>query len=155
MTQSKNSSIESLRSSTRRIWLAGIGALAEAEKKGDELFHSLVKQGEKYEEVLRVPVEKASGALKESVKTASTKASSTFREIEEALDRSIAAAMKRAGLASREEVESLRREVARLEKRLATSATTRTRKKVTTRKKVAPRNRTSGKTKKGKTSKKA
>jgi poly(hydroxyalkanoate) granule-associated protein len=132
MTKSKGTSIESLRASTRRIWLAGLGALAEAEKKGDELFRSLVKQGEKYEDVLRVPVERASGALKESVKTATTKASSTFHELEEAIDRRIAVTMKRAGLASREEVESLRREVARLEKRLAARSVTKPRAKKST-----------------------
>jgi poly(hydroxyalkanoate) granule-associated protein len=119
MTKAKTSPIDDLRTTTRKIWLAGLGALAEAEKAGDELFQTLVKSGEKFEHVLKEPVDKATGAVKESMKGATTRASSTLRELETALDRQVAAAMKRAGLASRDELDALKKEMARLRKTVA------------------------------------
>ncbi len=135
MTKAQTSPIDDLRTTTRKIWLAGLGALAEAEKAGDELFQTLVKSGEKYEHVLKEPVDKATGAVKESMKGAATRASSTLRELETALDRQVAAAMKRAGLASRDELDALKKEVARLRKTVA-----------------APKSRTAKKTSRKKTS---
>jgi poly(hydroxyalkanoate) granule-associated protein len=116
MKKPETSPFEDLRTATRKIWLAGLGALAEAEKRGDELFQTLVKSGEKYEPTLTEPMGKAGETVRESMKAAATKASSTFRELETALDRQVGAAMKRVGLASRDEIDSLKREVARLRK---------------------------------------
>ncbi len=107
---------ERLGASARRIWLAGLGAIAEAEKRGDEIFESLVESGESYEKNFKQPIEKASGAFRESVETARSKASSALHDLEGIVDRKVAAAMKSMGLASRAEVASLKREVDRLKK---------------------------------------
>lgn len=108
----KTDAFERLSASARRIWLAGLGAIAEAEKRGDEIFESLVESGESYEKTLREP----GGAFKESVETAKSRASSALHDLEGIVDRQVKAAMKTMGLASRAEVESLRREVERLRK---------------------------------------
>ncbi|MGH9318955.1 MAG: phasin family protein [Vicinamibacteria bacterium] len=120
MTKEKSvgSTFEDLKSSARKIWLAGLGAISEAEKRGDEIFQNLVDKGEEYEDVLKEPVGKAGGAFRQSVETAKTKASSTLRELETVVERQVAAAMKRVGVASRDEVQSLRAEIQRLKKEL-------------------------------------
>jgi len=116
MTKRETDAFERLSASARRIWLAGLGAIAEAEKRGDEIFESLVESGESYEETLKEPIGKASGAFQESVSTAKSKATSALSDLERLVERQVAAAMKTMGLASRAEVESLRREVERLKK---------------------------------------
>jgi len=112
----KTDAFERLSASARRIWLAGLGAIAEAEQRGDEIFESLVESGESYEKTLKEPVGKASGAFKESVSTAQSRASSALHNLEGLVERQVAAAMKTMGLASRAEVQSLRKEVERLKK---------------------------------------
>ena len=79
--------IEDLRASLDRIWLAGLGALAETEKRGDKLFKTLVKKGKKHQ---LVPFAEA------------------------AIDRRIERALERLGVATSAEVASLRKEVAQL-----------------------------------------
>jgi len=116
MTKRETDAFERLSASARRIWLAGLGAIAEAEKRGDEIFESLVESGESYEETLKEPIGKASGAFRDSVSTAQSKASSALHDLEGLVDRKVAAAMKTMGLASRAEVQSLRKEVERLKK---------------------------------------
>ena len=127
----KTDAFERLSASARRIWLAGLGAIAEAEQRGDEIFESLVESGENYEKNLKEPLGKAGGAFKDSVSTAQAKASSALHDLEGLVDKKVAAAMKSMGLASRAEVESLRREVARLKKESAS----RPRKKTASKKK--------------------
>jgi poly(hydroxyalkanoate) granule-associated protein len=116
MTKKQTDAFERLSASARRIWLAGLGAIAEAEQRGDEIFESLVESGEGYEKTLKEPIGKASAVFKESVSTAQSKASSALNDLEGLVDRKVATAMKKMGLASRAEVESLRREVERLKK---------------------------------------
>lgn len=120
MAKKDTDAFKRLSASARRIWLAGLGAIAEAEQRGDEIFESLVESGEGYEKTLKEPIGKASGAFKESVSTAKSKASSALGDLERIVDEKVAAAMKTMGLASRAEVESLRREVERLKKAPAT-----------------------------------
>ncbi|HSF20268.1 MAG TPA: phasin family protein [Vicinamibacteria bacterium] len=97
-----------------KIWLAGLGALAEAEERGDKFFKALVKKGRAFEPTLKEPFESVGDAFKSSVDAASDKASAGFKELEGVIDRSIASAMKKAGIASRKEVEALRKEVVKL-----------------------------------------
>lgn len=114
--------LENLKSQAQRIWLAGLGAFAEAEKKGDKLFRSLVKKGKKYEIAVREPIGNAGEALSGSVEAARNQAGKTFKELELAIDRRVAATMQRFGVASRDEVEKLEKEIASLKKALKKSA---------------------------------
>ncbi len=112
----KTDAFERLSASARRIWLAGLGAISEAEKRGDEIFEGLVESGESYEKTLKEPLGKAGGAFKESVSAAKSRASTALQDLEGIVDKKVAAAMKTMGLATRAEVESLRKEVERLKK---------------------------------------
>jgi poly(hydroxyalkanoate) granule-associated protein len=116
MTKKEKDPFERLSASARRIWLAGLGAIAEAEKRGDEIFESLVESGEGYEKNLTAPMERARGAVEETVSTAKSRASSALGELERLVDRRVRDAMKRMGLVTRADVESLRREVEKLKK---------------------------------------
>jgi poly(hydroxyalkanoate) granule-associated protein len=127
MKEEKSAPVEGL----RRIWLAGLGALAEAEKKGDELFRTLVAEGKKYEDVWREPVGKAGAAVRESVESAKRTASSTFRDLEATMDRQVAAAMKRLGVATHEDIQALRREISKLSKTVETEKKSARKKKST------------------------
>jgi poly(hydroxyalkanoate) granule-associated protein len=127
-TKAKTDAFEKLSASARKIWLAGLGAIAEAEKRGDEIFETLVESGESYEKNLKEPLGKASGAFRESVSTARSRATSAIHDLEGMVDRKVASAMKSMGFATRAEVDSLRKEVERLKKSAAKKRTTRKKK---------------------------
>lgn len=120
MAKKKSTALDEFKSSMEKVWLAGLGALAQAEKQGDKLFKSLVKKGKKYEDL----VPRAEEAVKDSVKAARKQAGETFSGMEDAFDKQVKAAMQRAGLASQKEVDALKKEVAMLKKRTAASGST-------------------------------
>ncbi len=93
MAKNKDDRLEDLKTSFEKVWLAGLGALAQAEKQGGKLFKTLVKKGKKYE--VLIPI--AGDAVKDSVKAARKQANETFQGMEAAFDRQVKAAMKRAG----------------------------------------------------------
>ena len=147
MAKKKGDRIEDLKATAEKVWLAGLGALAQAEKQGDKLFKSLVKKGKRYEELIPL----AGDAVKDSVTTAKKQANEAFQGMEAAFDRQVRAAMKRAGLASKSEVDALKKDVARLKKaskspRSKTKApakkTAAKKKKSVSRKKAASKKRT-------------
>lgn len=112
MAKNKGDKLEGFKSSAEKVWLAGLGALAQAEKQGDKLFKSLVKKGEKYDEL----IPSASDAVKGSISSARKQASSTFKELESAIDHRVQAGIKRAGLARQSELDALKKEVKQLKK---------------------------------------
>ena len=138
MAKKKGTGLDDFKSSMEKVWLAGLGALSQAEKQGDKLFKSLVKKGKKYEDLIPA----AESAVKDSVTSARKQANQAFTGMEAAFDKQVKAAMKRAGLASKKEVDALKKEVARLKKKGGTT------KKKTTRKKPAAKKKTTAKKKK-------
>jgi len=137
MAKTKDDRLEDLKASFEKVWLAGLGALAQAEKQGDKLFKTLVKKGKKYE--VLIPI--AGDAVKESVKAARKQANDAFQGMEAAFDRQVKAAVKRAGLASKKDVDALKKEVANL-KKSAKGTRASTKKKTGTKKKPATKKRT-------------
>ena len=124
-----------MKTSAQKVWLAGLGALSQAEKQGDKLFKTLVKKGKKYEDVFREPVEMAGDAVDKAKK----QANKAFKGVETAFDAQVAAAMRRLDVASRSEVEALRNEIARLKSAKSNKATAKkksTKKKSTAKKKT-------------------
>lgn len=111
-----------LAASARKVWLAGLGALAEAEDRGDKFFKALVKKGKNVEPAFQEPFEAAGETLKESVAAARSSASKGVKELEGVIDRAVASAMKKAGLASSKDVEALRKEIAKLKREAKKSA---------------------------------
>ena len=139
MAKKKKDALEELKASAEKVWLAGLGALAQAEKQGDKLFRALVKRGKKYDELLPA----AGDAVKDSVAAAKKQANTTFQELEKALDRQVEKAMKRAGLATKSEVDALRKEVTKLKK--AAKSGRSSGKKTSTKKKGAAKKKTAAK----------
>ena len=143
MAKKKDDRLEDLKASFEKVWLAGLGALAQAEKQGDKLFKALVKKGKKYE--VLVPI--AGDAVKDSVKAARKQANDAFQGMESAFDRQVKAAMKRAGLASKKDVDALKKEIASL-KKSAGSTRASTKKKPTQKKKTLAKKKKKPATKK-------
>ncbi len=131
MAKNKDDRLEDLKTSFEKVWLAGLGALAQAEKQGGKLFKTLVKKGKKYE--VLIPI--AGDAVKDSVKAARKQATNAFQGMEAAFDRQVKAAMKRAGVATKKDVDALKKEIASL-KKSAKSTRASTKKKITKEKKA-------------------
>ena len=130
MAKKKDDRLEDLKTSFEKVWLAGLGALAQAEKQGGKLFKTLVKKGKKFE--VLIPI--AGDAVKDSVKTARKQANDAYQGMEAAFDRQVKAAMKRAGVASKKDVAALKKEISSL-KKSAKSTRASTKKKITKKKK--------------------
>ena len=88
MAKNKDDRLEDLKTSLEKVWLAGLGALAQAEKQGGKLFKTLVKKGKKYE--VLIPI--AGDAVKDSVKAARKQANDAFQGMEAAFDQQVKAA---------------------------------------------------------------
>ena len=63
--------------SINKVWKAGLGALSEAEKRGDQLVQTLVEKGKHYEDL--VPA--AEDAVKDSLSAAKEQATRGVRTI--------------------------------------------------------------------------
>ena len=145
MAKKKDDALHAMKTSANKVWLAGLGALAQAGKHGDKLFKTLVKKGKKYEDLIPT-----SGDVKDTVDAAKKQASETYTSMEAAFDRQVANALQRAGVARQNEVDALKKEVAKLRreskgkpdkatKALAKKKKTAAKKKATSKKKTAAR----------------
>lgn len=114
--------VEAMRDSARKVWLAGLGALAAAEAEGSKLFNSLVDKGEEFEGRTAPHVQKATAKVK-------GKASDSWEKIEQTVESKVTAALDKMGLTRAEEVAALREELAALHAKLDAVAAKRTRKK--------------------------
>ena len=91
---------DEIKDSAHRIWLAGLGALAAAEREGGKLFNQLVDQGRTVE---------ARG--KEQLDAAKDKAQTLWSEVESKLDEQVTAIIHRMGVPSRDEIKKLTKRV--------------------------------------------
>ena len=91
----------------RRIWLAGLGALAAAEEEGSKLFKTLVDRGEEFEKrtrpKVRRTVEKAGGKVKDA-----------WEKVGTSFDERVAGVLKRLGVPTRRDLDRLTGQVERL-----------------------------------------
>ena len=121
---------EDLFSSTRRVWLAGLGVLSTVEEESQNLFSELVERGRKIEARGRKSWDKTRKEIE-----------STTDEIGERLDHSVSEVLQRMGVPSRSQVEELTDRVEKLTGQVERLTSTKT----TTRK--APAKKASAKTK--------
>ena len=87
---------EELFSSTRRVWLAGLGVLSTVEEESQNLFGELVERGKKVE-----------SRGKENWDKTRKEIESTTDEIGDKLDHSVSEVLQRMGVPSRSQVEEL------------------------------------------------
>ena len=82
---------QSLAETTRRVWLAGLGALSMAEEAGTNAFNMLVEEGKSWEQARRERTQAASKQLRrigsEGAQTAEAVEERVRDEIDQTLDR--------------------------------------------------------------------
>jgi poly(hydroxyalkanoate) granule-associated protein len=98
---------EDLRDSAHKVWLAGLGVLATAEREGSKVFHKFVEAGEELE-----------GRGRDRLKQARDDAGQRFDRITEKLGGSaesqVAKTLERLGVPSRDEIHDLAKKIERL-----------------------------------------
>jgi poly(hydroxyalkanoate) granule-associated protein len=93
--------------SAHKVWLAGLGAIAMAEKEGGRFFTGLVEQGQKLETKSRQHVEKARGTMA-GVKTVAESYWDTFGRT---IDDQVTGVIHRLGVPTKDEIETLTKKV--------------------------------------------
>ena len=111
--------VENVEKSSRKIWLAGLGAYSNISNDGDEIFDKLVSDGEKAEEHLKSEFGKsyesithsAAVAAKSKVELVKDKALNAWSEVEQLVDRQIKNAKTKFSSKSQEEIELLHKKI--------------------------------------------
>jgi poly(hydroxyalkanoate) granule-associated protein len=98
--QSIESGLEKLKSAGRSLWLAGLGAVAEVEESGRDLFDHLVERGRPFEEKQRQALEKAGDKTQETVRELSTL-------VQDTVEFETKGVLKKLGLLTRDDVKIL------------------------------------------------
>jgi len=145
MAKKKKGSGPDVAASAHTIWLAGLGALAAAEREGTKVFKNLVQLGEEYNADLRGEVGKASSRFRDEAGKARTRAEKTWKGIETGFSDQITSALHRLNVPTKGEIAGLRRKVEELTRALDAMQSGGTKKK--TRKKAAPTKKATAKKK--------
>ncbi len=120
----------------QQVWLAGMGAIARAQKDGPGAFQDAVAEGLKLlnrsrsqaEKIIRDAFETAQSEMQTRVETARDQASETWDNLEALFQSRVQRAMHQVGMPTAEEIRALTRRVAELNenvKRLEARAGTR------------------------------
>jgi poly(hydroxyalkanoate) granule-associated protein len=105
---------QSVAETTRRFWLAGLGAISMAEETGTNVFNALVEEGKSWEQARR---ERTEAATKQLRRIASEGAE-TAGAIEERVRDEIDGALERVGVPNRDDIDDLRGQVDDLGKKV-------------------------------------
>lgn len=92
---------------SRRIWLAGLGAMSRTGTEGRNLFESLVKEGEEIEARSR---ERAAASLEETMQ----KATNRWDHLESLLEERVSRTLSSLGVATNEDIRNLAQQVQQL-----------------------------------------
>jgi len=96
---------------TRKVWLAGLGAVALAGEGGSRLFAALVEEGEKVEtqtrQVTQEKVEAVKTQWEHTVEDLRDRATDTFDGVEQLVEDRMARVLLRLGVATSEDVQEL------------------------------------------------
>lgn len=95
----------------RQVWLAGLGALAKAEKEGSKLFDTLVQRGEELEAQAMQKAEDTVEDLKDRLEGARDGAVKSLNKLEKVFQKRVTRALHRLGVPSREDIQDLARQV--------------------------------------------
>jgi len=102
---------QSVRESSRQIWLAGLGAFSRAQAEGAKVFESLVKQGEALESRTKKAAfdtaAAASGVAKARAKEVQAMAGGTWDKLEQVFEDRVARALGKLGVYTQSDVERL------------------------------------------------
>lgn len=106
--ESSESDRQDLRDALNQVYLAGLGALAQAEQEGSKLFQRLARRGETY----AGPVARQLQAVRSELE--SRHAGSASAPTGDALAKALAAALRVLGVPTREEFEALKASIDKL-----------------------------------------
>ncbi|HYQ91741.1 MAG TPA: phasin family protein [Candidatus Competibacteraceae bacterium] len=95
----------------RQVWLAGLGALAKAEKEGNKLLDTLVQRGEELEAQAMQKAEDAVEDLKDRLGGVRESAVSNLNKLEKAFQKRVKRALHRLGVPNRDDIQDLARQV--------------------------------------------
>ena len=98
---------DELLDSARRVWLAGLGALATAGEEGSRAFSRLVERGKDVEH-------KSRDTAGQSYEKAKEAAKSTWSDLGNTLDETLTATLHRLGVPTRDEIRTLTQRVEEL-----------------------------------------
>jgi len=109
----------SLLESANHIWMAGVGAMARAQKEGPKVFDNLVREGTNTtnrmrsatQKVIRGAIGNVQGAVEARVETARSQASLTIESVEKIVQTRLHRALHQLGLPTSDEVTALTRKV--------------------------------------------
>ncbi|HEX5761366.1 MAG TPA: phasin family protein [Thermoanaerobaculia bacterium] len=99
-TSSSKNLQDELMESARRVWLAGLGALATAGEEGARTFSRLVDRGKDVEH-------KSRETMGEGFEKAKDSARSTWNDLGNAMDETLTATLHRLGVPTRDEIRTL------------------------------------------------
>jgi poly(hydroxyalkanoate) granule-associated protein len=110
--------------SAHQIWLAGLGALARAQKEGPKLFETLVEEGEKVHsrtvdaagEAMSNAMQGIRGTIDASVEGVRDRATETWDNIEKIFQSRVHKAMRQLGVPTADDISTLSRKVNELTK---------------------------------------
>ena len=102
---------QSVRESSRQIWLAGLGAFSRAQAEGRKVFDTLVKQGETLEAHTRTAASTTAAAARDvaadGAARVQTIAGDTWDKLEKVFEDRVAKALSRLGVHTQGDVEQL------------------------------------------------
>jgi poly(hydroxyalkanoate) granule-associated protein len=102
---------QSVLSSSRQIWLAGLGAFSRAQQEGGKVFETLVKQGQELEAKTRTAAADTADAARDAAvakaKEMQTVASGTWDKLEQVFEDRVAKALARLGFHTAADLERL------------------------------------------------
>lgn len=109
--QDQMSLLGKMQTSTRQIWLAGLGALAKSQEEGNELFESLAKEGENVENQMKKTAETQVEDVKGRIATA-------WDDLEKAFNERISGIMDRLGLSTKQDIQHVSEKLEEVDKKL-------------------------------------
>jgi len=105
---------DDLKDSAHKIWLAGLGALAAAEKEGAKVFNRLVERGREVESKGKVDFKEQVDNAKVKVDQAKSKVEDVVEDWTAKLDEAVTSTLHRLGVLTREEIRTLTQRVEEL-----------------------------------------
>lgn len=102
----------------KKIWLAGLGALARAEEEGESWLNDLMKEGEEFEQAKKEEIQQAVLEMGSKLKETKQHTKQRFENIEKTFETKISEALGHIGLASKDEVTVLKSRLQELEEKL-------------------------------------
>ncbi len=102
--------------SVRKVWLAGLGALAVAEEEGSKIFKTLVEKGEELEKKTSDSLSKVKETFESVAEKTVGSAKETVEKVTGSFDEKVAEVLHKLGVPTREEIATLTKRVEELTK---------------------------------------